>query len=286
MGKKLAQPRPDEVVARIAAGQHGVVTTAQLTNAGMHPSGITKRLRSGRLHRIHRRVYAVGHSGLGNEGRWMAGVLALGDGAVLSHRSAAALWQVWPSKKRRAVYRATLVEVTVPRGGGRARRPGLVMHRSSTLGDQHCTKLRNIPVTNPERTLEDLRRVLLRGEFAAARREAEFLRLPIGPEHASDHTRSELEARFLGLCRQYRLPRPEVNVQVGSFTVDFLWRTQRLVVEVDGWEAHGSRSAFESDRARDVELATMGYEVVRFTWNRVTDESAAVAAAIASLLQR
>jgi very-short-patch-repair endonuclease len=286
MGKEVAKTAPDEAIARLAARQHGVVTTPQLTRAGLHPSGITKRISAGRLHRVHRSVYAVGHAGLSNEGKWMAGVLALGDGAVLSHRSAAVLWRVWPSAKKRGAYRVRVVEVTVPGRGGRARRPDLVVHRSSTLTGEHCTREGGIPVTSPQRTLEDLRRVLPRVEFAAALREAEFLRLPLRPQQALDHTRSELEARFLALCRRHRLPPPEVNVQVGPFVVDFLWRIPRLIVEVDGWEAHGSRSAFESDRARDVQLATMGFEVLRFTWDRITRDSAEVAAAIESLHQR
>jgi very-short-patch-repair endonuclease len=160
------------------------------------------------------------------------------------------------------------------------------VHRSSTLAAAHCDEERGIPVTNPRRTLEDLRRVLAPSEFAAALREAEFLQLPIGTDQALDHTRSELEARFLGACRRYRVPEPEVNVRVGPFIVDFLWRTARLIAEVDGWESHGSRSAFEADRIRDVELATMGYEVLRFTWNRVTGDAAEVASAIESLLRR
>lgn len=286
MGKEVDQPRRDTGIARIAARQFGVITTAQLLSVGVQSSGITKRVAAGRLHRIHRRVYAVGHPGLGNEGKWMAGVLAAGDGAVLSHRSAAALWQIWPSVKKRARYRANPVEVTVPRRGGRARRPGLVVHRSSNLAPEHCTAVRGIPATSPGRTLDDLRSVLPSGEFAAALREAEFLRLAIGAKWPVDHTRSELEARFLAVCRRYRLLKPEVNARVGPFIVDFLWRTHRLIVEVDGWESHGSRSAFESDRARDVELVTRGYEVLRFTWNRVTGDSAEVVRAIASLLQR
>jgi very-short-patch-repair endonuclease len=286
MGKELAKSAPDEAIAGIAARQHGVVTTAQLTHAGLHPSGITKRIAAGRLHRIHRTVYAVGHSGLGNEGRWMAGVLALGDDAVLSHRSAGALWRIWPSSRKRAAHRAGLVDVTVRRVGGRAKRRGLLVHRSSTLTAEDCTEERGIPVTSPKRTLEDLRRVLSRVEFAATLREAEFLRLPVGSEQALDHTRSELEARLLRICRRYRLPQPAVNVRVGPVVVDFLWRTARLIVEVDGWDSHGSRSAFEHDRARDVELATMGYEVLRFTWNRVTRDPRGVATAIQLLLQR
>jgi very-short-patch-repair endonuclease len=71
-------------------------------------------------------------------------------------------------------------------------------------------------------------------------RQAEFLRLPIGERLAPDHTRSELERRFLALCRRHRLPKPEVNVRVGPFLSDFLWRARHLVVELDGFGAHGT----------------------------------------------
>lgn len=90
---------------------------------------------------------------------------------------------------------------------------------------------------------------------------------------------------MLALCRRHRLPRPEVNVKVDRFEVDFLWREQQLVVEVDGWEAHRSRSAFEEDRARDARLAVLGYEVVRFTWRQVTHDGATVAKTIRALLR-
>jgi very-short-patch-repair endonuclease len=139
-------------------------------------------------------------------------------------------------------------------------------------------------VTNPARTLTDLRRVLPAAQFAAALREAEYLRLPIGDRFESDRTRSELEARFLALCRRHRLPQPEVNVRVGPFKVDFLWRDRRLIIEVDGWETHRTRSAFEADRARDVELELLGYTVVRLTHRRLVNEASRVARTLRALL--
>jgi very-short-patch-repair endonuclease len=115
-------------------------------------------------------------------------------------------------------------------------------------------------------------------------RQAEFLGLPIDQRLAPDHTRSELEARFLGLCRRHRLPAPEVNVRLRPYLVDFLWRAQRLVVEVDGYWAHRGRSAFEADRARDLELKRRGYEVIRLTWRTVKGDPAGTAATLRSLL--
>jgi very-short-patch-repair endonuclease len=118
----------------------------------------------------------------------------------------------------------------------------------------------------------------------AALRRAEFLRLPLCEQLEPDHTRSELESRFLALCRRHRLPTPEVNVRVGPFLVDFLWRARRLVVEVDGFRAHGTRSAFEADRARDTRLKLMGHDVFRFTWRQIVGEGSAVAATLRALL--
>jgi very-short-patch-repair endonuclease len=145
-----------------------------------------------------------------------------------------------------------------------------------------------IPVTRPARTLADLRPVLSEAEFASALREAEFLRLPIGAAGRSGstrpRTRTELEAMFMTLVRRHRLPRPEVNVQVDRYEVDFLWRAQRLIVEVDGWESHGTRSAFEEDHARDARLKLLGFEVLRFTWRQIQTDARTVAATIRALL--
>ncbi len=267
----------ERIVASIAARQHGVITSTQLIAAGVTPSGISRRIVAGRLLRVHRGVYAVGHGGLSREGRWFAAVKACGEGAVLSHRSAAALWRMIATPP-------SLTDVTIPGDDGRKRRRGIRLHRSATLLPSQCTLRHSIPVTKPDRTLSDLRRVVSQEEFAAAVREAEYLRLPIGDQFHRDRSRSELEARFLSICRRHRLPSPEVNVRIGPYVVDFLWRPRRLVVEVDGWDAHRSRSAFEADRARDAKLKTWGYEVVRFTWRQLSDDPRGVAATVRILL--
>jgi very-short-patch-repair endonuclease len=273
----------------VAAHQHGLVTRRQLLDAGLLSSGIALRLETGRLHRIHRGVYAVGHRHLGDERRWMAAVLACGDGAVLSHRSAAELWGI----DRRARRPSTAsgqgrrpIDVTVAGTTGRKRRKGIDLHRSSTLTASDCTRLAGIPVTNPPRTLADLRKVMPQRAFVAALREAEYLGLPIGDAFTSDGTRSELEAKVLALCRRHRLPMPEVNATVDRYMVDFLWREQRLIVEVDGWKAHRGRAAFEEDRVRDVRLRLLGFEGVRLTWRRVTEAPREVAETIRTLLRR
>jgi very-short-patch-repair endonuclease len=139
-------------------------------------------------------------------------------------------------------------------------------------------------VTTPSRTLADLRRSLPPKRFAAALREAEFLGLPLEPDLDPDGARSEMEALFLGLCRRHRLPKPEVNVRIGGHAVDFLWPERRLAVEVDGWDSHLTRAAFEEDRAPDLKLKLLGFEVVRFTWRQLTEIPADVAAALRRLL--
>jgi very-short-patch-repair endonuclease len=285
--EELANTDPDALIARLAARQHGVVSAGQLARAGIHRQSLTRRVKAGRLHRVHRGVYAVGHRGLSKAGRWMTAVLACGDGAVLSHTSAGELWGMLRS--RRPSFPAGFdvdVHVTVPSEAGRQSRRGIKVHRSRTLLPGQTTRRLGIPVTTPSRTLADLRRVLPAKRFAAALREAEFLRLPIDPDLGPDGTRSDMEALFLGLCRRHRLPMPEANVRIDRFDVDFLWRDNRLAVEVDGWDSHRTRSAFEGDRARDLKLKLLGYEVVRFTWWQLTSDPSGVAAALRELLRK
>jgi very-short-patch-repair endonuclease len=284
MPNKLAIPDRDRVIARIASRQHGVITRTQLLSAGILPSGITDRVRASRLHRIHRGVYAVGHRGLSKEARWMAAVLACGDGAALSHRSAATLWGFAPKPKGR--WDELTPEVTVPGHGGRARRGGIRIYRSSTLLPSHRAIREAIPVTKPARTLADLRRTTSTREWKAALREAEYLRLPLDGLFDTDGTRSEPEAMFLGVCRSYRLPAPEVNARLGPYTVDFLWRTQRLIVEVDAYRTHGGRMMFHSDRRRDAWLTRAGWQVLRVTDEWMGQAPAEMAETIRALLQQ
>ena len=256
---------PDVAIARIAANQHGVVTLEQLRAAGLSSQAITYRLRAGRLHRIHRGVYAVGHTRLSFEGKCMAAALACGSGAAISHRAAAALWRVLPSP-------SGLLDVTVPRRGGRRKRKGIRLHRSSTLDPAQTTLRMGIPVTTPARTLADLRRCATPDELSAARRQAEIRGYRFADDPEPDLTHSELERRFLRLCRRHRLPTPEVNVGVGGFVVDVLWREHGLIVETDGYRYHRGRAAFEHDHRRQARLAAAGYEVLRFTWRQVVED--------------
>jgi very-short-patch-repair endonuclease len=216
----------------------------------------------------------------------MAAVLACGTGAVLSHTSAGELWGMLRSNSHSASAhsRSSAPHVTIP--GEAKSRPGIWVHRSRTLTEDQVTRRLTIPVTTPTRTLADLRRTLPQPQFRAALRQAEYLGLPLKREIEPDHTRSELEARFLALCRRHRLPKPEVNVRLEDAVVDFLWRDRRLVVEVDGYAAHGGRAAFEADRGRDVRLRLHGYGVARFTWRQLVAGPRDVAIALGGLLRR
>jgi very-short-patch-repair endonuclease len=269
--KQLASA--DRVVAAIAGRQHGIVTYPQFLAAGLTPAAIHRRAAAGRLHSVYRGIYAVGHAALSNEGRWFAAVAACGEGALLSHRSAAELWRMLPIG-------AGPIHVTVPGSGGRARRRGLVIHHSSLLLPTDTTRRDGIAVTKPARTIADLKRTEPATLVRKALRQAAFLGLHVGNEGEGARERSELERRMLWTCRRHHLPAPEVNVPLGPFTVDFLWRDRRLVVETDGWEGHRGRQAFEDDRARDAFLRLQGYEVLRFTWRQVFEDPRSVVAVL------
>jgi very-short-patch-repair endonuclease len=274
-----AQPANcDRVMARIAANQHGVVASSQLRSAGVDHRAIARRVTLGRLHRLHRGVYAVGHPKLSFEGRCAAATLALGDKAFVSHRSAAALWGMLKPH-------SGPVDLTVPGDAGRENRPGIRIHRSVTLVARLTTRRHGIPVTRPSRTLRDLRRTVPQPVYRAALRRALDLGLIRSAGVAeADLTRSQLERALLAICRRHRLPQPEVNARLGPYEVDFLWRDRGLIVETDGFRHHGHRASFEADRARDVLLQSRGFRVLRFTYRQIRDSRHEVARALRSLL--
>lgn len=285
--------RPERVgraIAALAGSQHGVVTSAQLVAAGLSRDAVQRRLRSGRLHRVHRAVYAVGHPHLSASGRFLAAVLACGPGAVLSHASAAAAWGL-------RLATGGLIDVTVPTP--RRAHIGIRLHVRPVADDERAFVDR-IPVTTVARTLFDLAPALgVRGlERLAARAEADRLASPtslaaLAARHRGRHgapairsvlararltdgaTRSELEDRFLALVDAAGLPRPRLNhpIPVAGRTIvaDAAWPAARVLVELDGYAHHGTREAFERDRERDREALMAGWTTVRATWPQVTD---------------
>ncbi len=217
-----SQDATDVVIAHLAARQHGVVSVRQLRAAGLTSNAITRRLRSGRLHRIHRGVYAVGHTAPSNERRWMAAALAYGSDAVVSHRSAASLWGLLAP-------RSEPVHVSVSGIANKGKHKGVQLHRSRTLTPEQTTRRRGIPVTTPTRTIADLRRVAPVAEVQRALRQAGVLGFRVDDESSLEGTRSALEQAFLRICERYGLPRPEVNAHVSS--LDVVRLTYRQVID-------------------------------------------------------
>jgi very-short-patch-repair endonuclease len=207
----------------------------------------------------------------------MAAVLAHGEGAVLSHSSAAALWQLLLPVNGD-------IHVSVPTDSGRRKRPGIRLHRRASLTADRVTRRHNIPVTTPAQTIADLRGSVPEALLRRAIRQAEVLGLPTGWMPA-EPTRSELEHLFLRLCKRHCLPTPEVNVQAGPFEVDFLWREQRLVVETDGYRYHRGALAFENDHERDLVLRQHGFKVRHYSYRQVTEQPLEVAAGVAAGLR-
>ena len=282
-------------IRRIAERQHGNVTRAQLDAIGLTRNEIDERHEQGWLIRRHAGIYAVGHVPRTRESRWLAAVLALGEGAVLSHVSAGSLWGILPT--------AAITEVIVPTTAGHPKRDGIVVHRQR-LPASHVTIHRAIPITTPIRTLLDLAAVLSLRALARAFEQAQVLhQLPPAPlaaevlsrpRHRGNaklrrilagavdpaDVRSILELRFLRMCASYGLPRPEVNVRIGAWTPDFLWPEHRLVVETDGFEFHRTAAARRRDAAKDAFLRGEGFTVIRLTWADVTEHPSETAAGL------
>lgn len=268
----------DARIAAVSGRQHGVITHAQLEAAGLSRTGVSKRVRIGRLHPLYRGVYAVGHNRLSQEGRWLAAVLAAGEGAALSHLAAAKLWNVWRRK-------IDGIDVLVPRN--RRARQGFRVHRARRLDPRDVTVYRGIPVTTVPRTLVDLAEVLTAPQLANVIHEAAFrnrfseqatrdaARRARGRDLANLHsalqahatgsagTRSELEDRFLAEIAG-RGDMPRVNTSVAGLEVDFHWPESDLVVEIDGPGHARPRTAAE-DRRRDQTLSAAGITIVRLS---------------------
>ncbi len=261
---------PDSRLADFAGRRHGVVTIGELAEIGLDRWAVKRRVESGRLHRLHRGVYAVGHTAVSQHGRWLAAVLASGDGALLSHRSAAALWGMLPTS-------AAKIDVIVPRVSGRRSTRTIRIRRGTRSPDVHL----GIPVTSPRCTLDDLAAAKIAPYLLSRATEAaERMGVDV---HEDIRTKSPLEDAFLKLCEGEP---PRVNELVEGIEVDFHWPAERLVVETDGREHHETRSAFERDRARDQRLAVAGWTVLRFTHRQVFEDPARVRAVVLSVRSR
>lgn len=274
----------DARVAWRAARQHGVIDRHQLLEAGVSRAGVERRVAAGWLHRKHRGVFAVGHPGLTQRGVWMAAVLAGGDDAALSHRSAGALWGLCLDAKQ--------PEITA-----QARtRANLTVHRYAIRpGDTLFVD--GIRVTKVARTLLDLAEILpleqlvqaidnataqrhLRPTLMSSMMERSPGRRGLKPlKHAllitrpqDVLTRSELERRALRLVKRARLPDPEVNVRLHGHERDLVWRDRRVVAELDGREHHDRDDAYERDTRRDTDLVARGWTIARFTWRQVVND--------------
>jgi very-short-patch-repair endonuclease len=301
---EIFSTHPDLRIARIAAKQHAVVSRRQLLAVGVSDDGIGVRVARGALHRVHVGVYAVGHPPLTQEARWMAAVVACGQGAFLSYLDAAALWDFYDGAGAR-------IHVTV-----RWRRnvDGLILHRTRRLDPDEVTEKDGIPVTTVARTLVDLTEVLSEDRLLRAMREAEFKRLldltalnaaverahgrrrltalkrAIAMHQPGQIVRGELEHRFAELVRGARLPAPETNVPIetprATYILDCYWPDHGLAVELDGRDAHQRQLAFESDRRRDAALSAIGLRLLRFTWQRVNYEPDEVLADLTAAMKR
>ena len=273
--------QPGRRVAKLAERQGGAIADWQLLRLGVGRGAIKHWLRTGRLHRIHRGVYALGHPVLGEKGHLWAALLACGPGAVISHRSAAKLWAVRPNNRKP-------VDVTVP-GRSRHRRKGIDIHLVRHLDPRDVTKIDGLPVTTLARTLLDLAEVVPQSQLPRAIAEAEYLGIidlnainellgrsngrrgqkplaaALTDAFPKERTRSELEDAFLEFCDQRGIPRPKVNTYIDGREVDMAWPDYDLIVELDGYQSHRTRRAFESDRRRDAAHLLAEVSTIRVT---------------------
>jgi very-short-patch-repair endonuclease len=275
-------------LTQLASRQYGVVSRAQLSALGRERGWIQRAVAGGRLLRLHRGVYALGHSAPRDETTWLAAVLACGTGAVLSHTSAGALWYGG---------RWRIPEVTVPH---HRRVRGVVTHQGRLTRADRVLRM-GIPVTSPARTLADLahslddealervvREAQFRGLFsvraiqdALTRRPSVVLRDLLDDLNP---TQSRLEDAFLRLCRRHRIPKPRAQVRDGRRRPDFVWPDARLVVEVDSWQAHSTPHAFQADRTLSNAVQLAGWTILRFTYRDVTRRPELVAAQVRQAL--
>lgn len=296
-GGKSSAREKDRALGELAKRQHGVVARRQLLALGMSERAIDGRVARGQLHRFVRGVFVFGPRRISRKGRWMAAVLAAGEGALLSHRSAARLWRLLPQAAER-------VDVTCPPGRV-VRRQGIVSRESVVLDDEWLAR-DGIPVTSPFRTIFDLAAVADMRELERAFHEAEArevtdrVSLPMLLERYPGRrgsknlralletrapvgvTRNDFEEAFVALVDRYGLLRPRMNAPLAIrgrfFEIDALWERERVAVELDSRSIHGTHKKFETDRLRDRMLVAEGWRTMRITWRQLQEEPHEIAA--------
>lgn len=291
MGDQKLQQVSSAKVWELVKKQHGVVTRKQLLAHGLSPTAIRHRIVKGRLHPLWRGVYAVGRPEVSQRGRWTAAVLCCGPQALLSHRSAGTLWGLW-RRGRQDVRRVPTIEVVIPHGALR-RHPGIHVHRRTDLRAAHRREVAGIPVTDPVSTLVDLASCISQGPLERAINEAdrldlvdpealraELMQLPPRPGMAvlrrllggGALTDTGLERRFSAIARRAGLPKPETQVWLNGYRVDFYWPSLRLIVETDGWRYHRTPGAQTTDYRRDQAHTTSGLTTLRFAEEQIRKE--------------
>jgi very-short-patch-repair endonuclease len=297
----ISGPR-DERISQIARLQRGRVARRQLRAAGIPDATINRLAARGQLHREHAGVFAAGHPGEGPLTRETAALLACGPGALLSHLTAARLLKLVPE-------RTGPVEVTVvDRNPTRPR--GVKVHRTQRLHRSDLRFKERLPLTSPARTLLDIAEELPERETERAldeglatnivrigeirdaiarnpgRHGAAVLTALLDQRTGSTISRSEAEEQMSKLIRAANLPRPEMNYPLLGFNADFAWVEHRVVLEVDGYPFHSTKTAFERDRRKDAALKGAGWDVVRISRNQVFHDSYAVIALVAMAIAR
>jgi predicted transcriptional regulator of viral defense system len=308
MRRSHRQPWVDAAISALGTDQHTVFGLDQLAELGLSARAVQHRAARGRLHRLHRAVYGlVPRELLTREGHWMAAVLSFGDRAVVSHRTAAVLHGLMQ-------YNGAKTDITVP-GRRSWRRGNLIVHGSTTLTDDDVTVENGVPCTTIARTLFDLGDVVERrrherafdqaeimGEFDLlaiddqlernATRPAAAKTRAILSEHyiSSTPTESELEEAFFALCRRIGVPEPEVQQWImlpdggDPIRADFVWREQRVVVEVDGDRYHRTAQSQSRDRRKDQRLTVHAYIPVRTDARQIFYAPAELAATLKQLV--
>lgn len=296
-GQRKAIAKRERALSGLANRQHGAISRQQLIVGGLGVRTICRRVEAGQLHRIYRGVYVFGDGRVNRRTEWTAAVLACGEGALLSHRSACSLWGL-------ARFRKGPIDVTSATGRQRSR---IAVHEGAICNEDRAVVDR-IPVTTVARTLFDFAEIADEEGLRSAAEEADRLRILNIPDleavcarcpgrralrpvrrlidevRTPHDTQSPLEDRVIDLCREYDLPMPITGATVLGREVDAFWPDRKLMVEADSWQFHGHREAFERDRVRDASMQTEGYRVIRLTHRRLERERAKVAGQLSRLL--